>query len=68
MKWEYRTELCDPWVGFLTGWGWEGKIDAQGLTDRLNELSEEGWELVTASEQYHRRQLPMILRRPVSSE
>ena len=30
--------------GFFTG---SGEIDAQALTDRLNSLGEEGWELVS---------------------
>ena len=42
MKWEYRT-LVLPATGFLLG----GKIDAEKLTNRLNELGDEGWELVS---------------------
>lgn len=30
-----------------TGWFLGGKLDGQRFNDRLNELGEEGWELVT---------------------
>jgi len=40
-KWEYIT-LMLPSTGLVLG----GKIDAQKLTDRLNQLGSEGWELV----------------------
>ena len=42
MKWEYMTVLASAsgWLG--------GKIDAQAITNRLNELGREGWELVSA--------------------
>ena len=42
MRWEYMT-LMLPASGFAFG----GKIDAQKLTDRLNELGSKGWELVS---------------------
>ena len=42
MKWEYMT-LMLPATGFVLG----GDIDAQKLTDRLNERGSEGWELVS---------------------
>src|SRR5213593_2380988 len=42
MKWEYMT-LMLPASGLILG----GKIDAQKLTDRLNQLGGEGWELVS---------------------
>ena len=35
--------LMLPATGFMLG----GKIDAQKLTDRLNQLGGEGWELVS---------------------
>ncbi len=41
-KWEYMT-LMLPAQGLILG----GKIDAQKLTDRLNQLGNEGWELVS---------------------
>jgi hypothetical protein len=43
MRWEYMTLMLRA-SGFVLG----GKIDAQKLTDRLNELGTEGWELVSA--------------------
>jgi hypothetical protein len=42
MKWEYMT-LMLPATGLMLG----GKIDAQKLTDRLNQLGSERWELVS---------------------
>ena len=42
MKWEYMT-LMLPATGLMLG----GKIDAQKLTDRLNHLGSERWELVS---------------------
>ena len=43
MRWEYRTIMLRA-GGVLFG----GAVDGQELTDRLNELGAEGWELVTA--------------------
>ncbi len=43
--WEYRTELLER--GFL-GWRSE-QLDLQTLQARLDELGEDGWELVHAS-------------------
>ncbi len=42
MKWEYMT-LVFAATGFFYG----GKLDGEKLTDRLNELGQEGWELVS---------------------
>jgi len=42
-RWEYTT-LAMGAGGFLTG---GGQIDPQALTDRLNSLGDEGWELVS---------------------
>jgi hypothetical protein len=42
MKWEYMT-LVFAATGFFLG----GKLDGKKLNDRLNELGEEGWELVS---------------------
>ena len=42
MKWEYMT-LMLPATGLILG----GKIDGQKLTDRLNQLGGEDWELVS---------------------
>ncbi len=42
MKWEYMTLTLSA-SGLILG----GKIDGQKLTDRLNQLGSEGWELVS---------------------
>ena len=42
MKWEYMTLMLQA-TGFMLG----GKIDADQLTERLNKLGSEGWELVS---------------------
>ena len=42
MKWEYRTIVFE-----VSGWFIGGKLDAQKFNDRLNQLGEEGWELVS---------------------
>ena len=64
MKWEYMT-LMLPATGFVLG----GDIDAQKLTDRLNERGSEGWELVsvfgTTMVQGETRYVLAILKRPL---
>ena len=64
MKWEYMT-LMLPASGFVLG----GNIDAQKLTDRLNERGSEGWELVsvfdTTMVQGETRYVLAILKRPL---
>ena len=42
MQWEYKTVMFPA-----TGWFVGGKIDAQTLTDRLNQLGSQRWELVS---------------------
>ncbi|MBI1841479.1 MAG: DUF4177 domain-containing protein [Verrucomicrobia bacterium] len=63
-KWEYRT-LVLPATGLILG----GKVDAQKLTDRLNELGGEGWELVstfdTAMFEGETREVFAVLKRPM---
>ena len=44
MKWEYRTVKTPASGGFLGG-----KFDNTAFVMRLNELGEEGWELVAAT-------------------
>lgn len=65
MKWEYMTVVADARSGFLGG-----KFDAQALTNRLNELGREGWELVTAvdTNMYsgQSRDLVLLLKRQTS--
>lgn len=43
MKWEYRTIKLAA-TGFLMG----GKIDESKLDRMMNDLGEQGWELVSA--------------------
>jgi hypothetical protein len=42
-RWEYTTLVLGA-AGFFTG---GGQIDPQVLTDRLNDLGDDGWELVS---------------------
>ncbi|HEU4629738.1 MAG TPA: DUF4177 domain-containing protein [Gemmatimonadaceae bacterium] len=43
MRWEYRTLMLGAGGVFLGG-----EVDGQALTDQLNALGAEEWELVTA--------------------
>jgi len=43
MKWEYTTIMLSA-SGFWLG----GKLDGQAFTDKLNELGQQGWDLVSA--------------------
>jgi len=64
MKWEYMT-LMLPASGLILG----GKIDAQKLTDRLNQRGSEGWELVAVFDtnmlEGKTRDVIAVLKRPV---
>ena len=42
--WEYKTVKFPASGGFLSG-----KVDERSINIRLNELGEQGWELVTTS-------------------
>jgi hypothetical protein len=42
-RWEYRTLQIDQSF-------WLGKVDKQKLTNELNKLGAQGWELVTTIE------------------
>lgn len=63
MQWEYMT-LVFAATGFILG----GKLDAKKLTNRLNELGEEGWELVSVFDTNmadgQTRDVYAILKRP----
>jgi len=67
MLWEYMTVVA-PVRRTL----FRGSIQAQGLTDRLNELGRAGWELVAASPTWSgwggTRDLVFLLKRAVSSD
>jgi hypothetical protein len=43
-KFEYRI------LDVAAGGFWGGKIDAQELTNKLNELGREGWEVISATD------------------
>lgn len=62
MQWEYMTILCDASKGWFGG-----KFDAQELTNRLNELGREQWELVamldTAMWEGRSRDIVAVLKR-----
>ena len=66
MTWEYMTVLVDGRGGWLGG-----KFDVQGLTDRLNALGRDHWELVTAfdTNMLHgeTRNIVFALKRPMAS-
>ncbi len=63
MQWEYMT-LVFAATGFILG----GKLDGKKLNDRLNELGEEGWELVSVFDtnmlEGKTRDVYAILKRP----
>ena len=42
MKWEYRTVMFEA-----SGWFLGGKLDGEKFNTHLNQLGEEGWELVS---------------------
>jgi hypothetical protein len=63
MKWEYRTIKTDT-KGFAGG-----KFDQQEFEQLMNELGQQGWELVSAfdTNQTHgaSRHVVAILKRPI---
>lgn len=65
MRWEYMT-LTIPGKGLILG----GKINAQALTEHLNKLGSQGWELVSAFDTNMRdgstRDVLAILKRPIN--
>jgi hypothetical protein len=64
MKWEYKTVMF-PATGLFLG----GRIDPQILTDRLNQLGSQRWELVsifdTNMSQGQTRDVFAVLKRAV---
>ncbi len=67
MTWEYRTVVFD-----VSGWLIGGKLDGQGFNDRLNQLGEEGWELVSVFDTNHTqggtRDVVAVLKRPLKQK
>lgn len=63
-KWEYTSLLLPS-----SGWLVSGNVDVQKLTDHLNRLGEEGWELVNTLDTNFRdggtRDVIAILKRPM---
>jgi len=63
MKWEYMTLMLRAHGVFFGG-----SIDGQTLTDKLNQLGKEGWELVsvfdTSMLQGRTRDVFAVLKRP----
>jgi hypothetical protein len=66
MTWEYMTVVAPIRRSLF-----RGDLQAQGLTDRLDELGKEGWELVAISPTWFpwggSRDLLLMLKRPVGS-
>ncbi len=62
-NWEYKTLTFEA-AGF---WSGGGKLDASMLTDQLNELGSQGWELVsifdTTKLEGQTRQVYAVLKR-----
>ena len=65
MKWDYLT------VKFTTsGWFLGGILDGEKFNDRLNQLGQEGWELVcvfdTNMAEGQTRDVVAVLKRPMT--
>jgi len=63
MKWEYLTAKFEA-----TGWFLGGILDAQKFTDHLNQLGQQGWELVSVFDTNmgsgQTREVVAVLKRP----
>ena len=57
MKWEYKAARFRMF-GF-----WSGNFDSAGLRERLNDLGQQGWELVSAVR--YGKELVAILKRSI---
>ncbi len=66
-RWQYRTLMFQA-----EGWFAGGKLNGQVFNDRLNELGEHGWELVSVFDtnmfQGQTRDVIAVLKRPLSRE
>jgi len=64
MKWEYRSLFFDA-----SGWILGGKLDGAKFNTKLNQLGEEGWELVNVFDtnftQGGTRDVVAVLKRPM---
>ncbi len=67
MQWEYRTLAFETQLS-LRG----GRINGQELTDQLNRLGEQGWELVsvfdTNTSSGSTREVFAVLKRPMNAD
>ena len=65
MKWEYMTVMFASSRWFLGG-----KLDGKQFNERLNELGEEGWELVSVFDTNYTegatRDVVAVLKRPLA--
>ena len=66
MKWEYMTAFFEA-----QGWLQGGKLDGQKFTDRINQLGQEGWELVSVFDTNYQggatRDVVAVLKRPMDT-
>jgi hypothetical protein len=64
MKWEYTTVMFEA-SGLFVG----GALDGEKFNNRLNQLGEEGWELVTVfdtnAQGGRSRDIVAVLKRPM---
>jgi hypothetical protein len=64
MKWEYATVMFEA-----SGWFLGGKLDGEKFNGRLNQLGEEGWELVSVFDTNvqggRSRDIVAVLKRPL---
>lgn len=64
MKWEYTTVMFEA-----SGWFVGGALDGEKFNNRLNQLGEEGWELVsvfdTNAQGGRSRDIVAVLKRPM---
>ena len=67
-KFEYKTIKFDLRGGLFSG---GGKVDTENVQNQLNELGNEGWELINTIDTAHfkgaSRDLVMILKRELPS-
>jgi Domain of unknown function (DUF4177) len=65
MNWEYRTVMFDA-----SDWFLGGRLDGQQFNDRLNQLGEEGCELVSVFDtnftQGGTRDVVAVMKRPAN--
>ena len=64
MKWEYSTVMFEA-----SFWGHGGKFDEHKLNERLNQLGQDGWEMVSVFDTSYAggatRAVVAVLKRPM---